>query len=143
VILLTSVGNASGFFNYFQGKESSFSSISTSAFSSCSVNGRCFIAKQRSLKRINSFFISSFVIALFSMVQGSRFKVQRFTCAGSHLDVTRTAEGPARDGNGKAQQGKQGKGEEYFADHASPFPSVAFISRTFEFIHSRNSPFTP
>jgi hypothetical protein len=42
----------------------------------------------------------------------SIFKVQRLTCADSHFDVTRAAEGSACDGNGNAKQGKQGKGKE-------------------------------
>jgi hypothetical protein len=64
------------------------------------------------LKRINSFFISSFVIALFSMVQGSRFKIHGFTCAEPHLQVRRPAEGSACDRYGKAKAKHQGKGKE-------------------------------
>jgi hypothetical protein len=43
---------------------------------------------------------------------GSRFKVQGFRGALAHLEVTRAAKCTACDGNGKAQQGKQGKGKE-------------------------------
>jgi len=50
----------------------------------------------------------------------SRFKVQGLTGAHAHFDVTRAAKHAACDGNGKAKQGKQGKGKEGFADHATP-----------------------
>ena len=36
------------------------------------------------------------------------------------FDVTRAAKCAARNGDGKAKQGKQGKGKEGFADHATP-----------------------
>jgi hypothetical protein len=42
----------------------------------------------------------------------SIFKVYGFACTDSHFDIRRPAEGSACDGNGKAQQGKQGKGKE-------------------------------
>jgi len=42
------------------------------------------------------------------MVQFSA--VQRLTRTHAHFDVTRAAEAPACDGNGKAKQGKQDKG---------------------------------
>jgi hypothetical protein len=61
---------------------------------------------------------------------GSIFKVQRFTCADSHLNIRRAAECAACDGDGKAQQGKQGKGKEQVAQgHASSFPCSAMNAR--------------
>ena len=47
---------------------------------------------------------------VFFRLHGS--KVQRLTCTDSHFDVTRPAEFPACDGDGKAKQGEQGKGKE-------------------------------
>jgi hypothetical protein len=56
-----------------------------------------------------------------NVFHGSIFKVQRFRCTHARLDVTRAAEGSACHGNGNAKQCHKGNGEEYFADHASPF----------------------
>jgi hypothetical protein len=53
------------------------------------------------------------------MVQGS--KVQRLTGTEPCFDVTRVAEAPACDGDGKAKQCHKGNGKEGFADHAAPF----------------------
>jgi hypothetical protein len=58
---------------------------------------------------------------------GSRFKVQGFTGAHARFDVTGPAEGSACDGNGKAQQGKQGKGKEKVADHATPLSMYRLV----------------
>jgi hypothetical protein len=68
---------------------------------------------------------------------------ERFGSPLEHFQVRRAAKFSARDGNGKGKAKHKGKGKEKVTDHAAPFPSVAFISRTFEVIHSRNSPFTP
>ncbi len=60
------------------------------------------------------------MIFMFSFPTGSRFKVQRLTCADARFNVTRAAECAACDCNGKAQQGKQGKEkEEVGGFHAS------------------------
>jgi hypothetical protein len=60
----------------------------------------------------------------------SIFKVHGFTCADAHFDITRPAKYAACDGDGKAQQGKQGKGKEQVAQgHASSFPCSAMNAR--------------
>jgi hypothetical protein len=55
-----------------------------------------------------------------NVFHGSRFKVQRFTSAEPHFQVTRVAKHAACHGYGKAQQGHKGKGKAKVADHADP-----------------------
>jgi hypothetical protein len=50
---------------------------------------------------------------------GSRFKVQGFGCADSHLEVIRAAKHAACDGDGNAKAKHKGKGKEKVADHAA------------------------
>jgi hypothetical protein len=61
-----------------------------------------------------------------NVFHGSRFKVQRLTGAEPCFDVTRAAKRAACNGNGKAQQGHQGKGKEKVTDHAAPLSMIAF-----------------
>jgi hypothetical protein len=57
--------------------------------------------------------LESFLVVCHCFVfYGSRFKVQWFTCTEPRFDVTRPAEAPACDGNGKAKAKHKGKGEE-------------------------------
>ena len=49
------------------------------------------------------------------------------TGAHAHLDVARPAECAARDGNGKAKQGKKGEGKEKVTDHATPLSMYRLV----------------
>jgi hypothetical protein len=61
-----------------------------------------------------------FLLFMFSAGEG-------FTCTDAHFQVTRAAEAPACEGNGKGKAKHKGNGKECFADHATPLSMASSL----------------